>query len=387
MKKILSIITFCVLALSGWAQNLTIKGNLAGAKDGTEIAIVPFTHDNEKPLATATVKSGAFTISTTISEPYLVYVAATGTYSQARMMVAPGDKITLSGNYSQTENRDGSLITQIASFEFEGASMQPAFDEMMAERKAVEATRGAFEEKYAKINGEMSKAYGEKNEEKIKQIRATDEYKAMEKEDHEFFVGLHNALNNAVEKYKDSSMAPIAMLMQTAYLTSENGVHYIQLSDAAKNSFYGKRVHDEIWPAGQPGSKVQDFTLHTPDRKPVKLADIAKGKKYVYIDFWASWCGPCRRELPNVKKNYELYKDKGFEVLGISIDKREADWQKACKDEGLQWPSFRDGEVADLFKVKSVPTIYLVDAEGTIVAINEQIRGEKLGEKLAELFK
>lgn len=387
MKKILTIISFCVLALSGWAQNLTVKGKLNGAKDGTVITLVPYSHDKEKHIAQATVKGGEFSISTTIDESYYVSVAAEGTFSMARMMVTPGDNITLSGDFSQGVYENGNAYTEIKSFKVEGSSMQATIDEMMAERKAAEAKRAAFERKYANINKEYYSAYSAKDSVKMKQLRETEEFKAMEAEDHAFFASLNQALDNAVKKYSDSFIAPLAMLMQTAYLTSENGVQYNQFSETAKNSFYGKRVHDEIWPAGQPGSKVQDFTLHTPDGKPVKLADIAKGKKYVYIDFWASWCGPCRRELPNVKKNYELYKDKGFEVLGISIDKREADWQKACKDEGLQWPSFRDGEVADLFKVKSVPTIYLVDAEGTIVAINEQIRGEKLGEKLAELFK
>ena len=115
----------------------------------------------------------------------------------------------------------------------------------------------------------------------------------------------------------------------------------------------------------------------------MKLAD---GKKYVLLDFWASWCGPCRKEIPNVKKAYEQFKDKGFEVVSISIDKKEDEWRKAVKEENLVWPNFRSEEVANLFKVKAVPTVYLLDSEGKIVASNNECRGEALAAKLAELL-
>ena len=177
------------------------------------------------------------------------------------------------------------------------------------------------------------------------------------------------------------------MIMQTSFLTADQIPQYEQFSEAAKNSFYGRKVKDEILPVGGVGSTLLDFTLHKEDGTPVKFNDLIKGKKYLYIDFWASWCAPCRKEIPNVKANYEKYKDKGFEVVGISIDTNKAAWQKACEKEQLQWPSFLDKDVANLFKVRAVPTIYIVDANGKIVAMNDEIRGEKLGEKLAELFK
>ena len=88
-----------------------------------------------------------------------------------------------------------------------------------------------------------------------------------------------------------------------------------------------------------------------------------------------------------MKKQYELYKDKGLEVISISIDRNAAQWKKALEEEQLKWPNFLSNEVADLFKVKAVPTMYLVDSKGMILAENDDARGEKLAAKLAELFK
>lgn len=116
------------------------------------------------------------------------------------------------------------------------------------------------------------------------------------------------------------------------------------------------------------------------------LKELSANKKYILIDFWASWCKPCRKEIPNLKKLYELYAAKGFQIISISIDKKEKEWQKALDEEQLSWPNFLDnGEVASLYKVKFIPTMYLIDEQGTIVC--ENLKGEELSNKLAELFK
>ena len=115
------------------------------------------------------------------------------------------------------------------------------------------------------------------------------------------------------------------------------------------------------------------------------MAELCKDKKYILIDFWASWCNPCRKEIPNLKKLYAEYADKGFQIISISIDKKKADWEKALKEEQLPWPNYLDnGDIAATYKVKMIPTMYLIDTNG--IMVGENLRGEALSEKLSQLM-
>lgn len=176
------------------------------------------------------------------------------------------------------------------------------------------------------------------------------------------------------------------MVELMSYLTPDQRNIYEQFTDAAKNTYYGKMVKNELYPVGNVGQRVPEFTLT--DEQGIKhtLTSLLKGKKYLVLDFWASWCAPCRKEIPNVKNQYALYKDKGLQVVSISIDRNAAAWKKAVKEENLQWPNFLSPQVADSYKVKAVPTMYLLDAQGKVIAENEDARGEKLAKKLKDLF-
>jgi peroxiredoxin len=138
------------------------------------------------------------------------------------------------------------------------------------------------------------------------------------------------------------------------------------------------------------GSIAPDFTQSDSTGRPISLSSL-RGK-YVLIDFWASWCGPCRLENPNVVKVYNQYKSKNFTVLGVSLDKEtgRAAWIKAIKDDGLVWQQVSDlkfwaNQVAVLYKVSQIPQNYLIDPSGKIIAKN--LRGEELNNKLAEILR
>lgn len=135
------------------------------------------------------------------------------------------------------------------------------------------------------------------------------------------------------------------------------------------------------------GYEAPDLTGMTPDSSTYSLKQM-RGK-VVMIDFWASWCGPCRRENPNVVANYEKYKDKGFDILGVSLDRDMGAWRKAIEADGLPWHHISDlkgwqSSHAALYSVTSIPQTMLLDREGKIIARN--LRGEQLGDKLKEIF-
>lgn len=136
------------------------------------------------------------------------------------------------------------------------------------------------------------------------------------------------------------------------------------------------------------GQVAPEIELADPDGKPIKLS--AFRGKVVLIDFWASWCGPCRKEMPNVVKAYAKYKSKGFEIFGVSLDKEKANWVEAIKADGITWPQVSDlqqwsSSVVNLYAIQGIPYTVLLDKEGKIIAKN--LRGDELDKKLAEILK
>ena len=140
----------------------------------------------------------------------------------------------------------------------------------------------------------------------------------------------------------------------------------------------------------QPGQKCIDFTVKGHDGKEIRLSDLLAKNKLVLIDFWASWCPPCRRENPNVVKAFNEYKDKNFTIVGISLDKDKSKWMKAIADDNLAWThlsdlKYWDSEIPALYGVRGIPANVLLDPDGVIVAKN--ITGEDLHKKLKEVIK
>ncbi|GAA4337750.1 hypothetical protein GCM10023149_47370 [Mucilaginibacter gynuensis] len=166
-------------------------------------------------------------------------------------------------------------------------------------------------------------------------------------------------------------------------------IAYNLLSKKIKTSAVGKEIERSliITERSRIGAKLPDFTQNDPDGKPVRFSDF-KGK-YVFLDFWASWCAPCRAENSNVLKAYNTLKDKNFTVIGISVDNDAEQWKKAIKDDNMPWTMVSDlkgmkNEIAAYFNLSGVPFSLLIDPQGKVIAKN--LTGVRLHQKLRQVF-
>jgi len=194
-----------------------------------------------------------------------------------------------------------------------------------------------------------------------------------------------------VKKYPSSYVAPIAIIriLQSSENATVADNLYKLLSKDVKNSTLAKYVGEQLELAkiNPIGSQIADFTQADTAGRPVKISSL-RGK-YVLIDFWASWCRPCRMENPNVVAAFNKYHEKNFTVLGVSLDQAKDAWLNAIHMDGLTWTHVSDlkgwgNQVASLFKVTSIPQNILIDPKGKIIAKN--LRGEALNDKLSSIL-
>jgi thiol-disulfide isomerase/thioredoxin len=207
---------------------------------------------------------------------------------------------------------------------------------------------------------------------------------------------LGNILRQEIAKWPEQSKAQVmAFAGALTALKARNSPAFLPLAESFTTTYADSHPQavaslqseiDEV-KAFMPGGVAPDFAQETPDGETLRLSEL-RGK-VVLVDFWASWCGPCRRENPNVVKLYERYAPQGFEILGVSLDRQKEKWLQAIEADGLGWKHVSDlkgwqNAVAQQYSVNSIPHTILLDAEGRIIARN--LRGKALEDKLRELF-
>jgi peroxiredoxin len=234
-------------------------------------------------------------------------------------------------------------------------------------------------------NYEKTVVTGSKLQDLFLEYRHASEQAETEEDDvkiDEFIKAHPTALVSAYVLYREYSYR----------LTPEEILSNIQLLDKSLHNTPYVKVLQELVTTLQTvavGKKAPDFTALDTEGNPVKLSDQLGKAEYTLVDFWAAWCGPCRRENPNVVAAYNKFKDKGFTVFGVSLDKSKDAWLQAIEKDNLTWThvsdlAYWDSAPAKLYGIRAIPANLLIDKNGIIVAKN--IRGEELQTTLEGLL-
>ena len=375
MRKIIFTFVLILSALSCRAggDDVTVTGRLSGLPDGTKITLVTgATHtpiNNIKPTAEAIVADGKFVLEFQLEEPRLFYVRAEGIRGLITLLLSPGDNVLLGGTFNDP----------VVS----GAKMQDQWEEKFVKPRAnSNLKQREMSQRFAEVSKKMGTARAANDREAIAEIEASEEWIAYNQASKERMDEFYNQLDEAVADNHDTFWGPMLVLAHTAYLTQDLEKYYDMFSDETKSSFYGQIFREQLFGAT---GKAPDFTAKDENGSEHTLKELLDGGHYVLIDFWASWCGPCRRFVPTVKELAVKYKDKGLIVVSISTDTDHAAWVKAIEEEQMPWLNLIDESgISKIYGVTAIPSIFLVNPQGKILFGKQS--GQNVVDKLAEVF-
>ena len=255
-----------------------------------------------------------------------------------------------------------------------GTPNNNAYESFMSDMKALE-------EEYAEIarnaqNPDLTEA--QRAEVKAQMSSFEEKYYQAIKNSIADNVGNDFGLYNLTNSYYYYAPEELASVLEGYIAAFPNNARLQQL-----------KKHNDLSLETSVGKQFKDFEMADVDGNMHKISEYVSANKVTLIDFWASWCGPCRAEMPAVKAAYEAYKGKGFGIVGVSLDNNKDAWTASIKNLGMEWAQISDlkgwnCEGAKLYGVNSIPATVLVAQDGTIIARN--VRGEAIQEKLAELL-
>ena len=364
MKK--TLLPVAVLALSLAACNSTPKFTINGTIEGEQTGnayLVKNTQDGLDTLAKSAITDGKFVLTGKTDGLTNAFITIEGKRGGTPIFL---ENVTFTATLNPTNPTENKV---------EGTETQSLANQFMA------------------IGMEIRKAQSNLYKEYSTAAEAKDAAKMKEIEEQ------FNKLSEEAEAKEDALLKANADTYVAAYmLASKMGSldvedltkKYDMLGANAKATEPGKNISERIQKlsAVAVGKVAPDFTLNTPDGKPLSMHSI-KGKVKL-IDFWASWCGPCRGENPNEVKVYEEFHPKGLEILSVSLDNNKEAWLKAIEDDHLTWNHVSDlkgwsSEAAQLYAVNGIPHLIVLDENNVIIA--KDLRGDALKNKIAELLK
>jgi len=380
MKKILlfSALLFSIFQVHA-QDKFTIKGDVSKVSMPIAKVYLSYYADGKSTMDSSDVVDGKYSFTGSLGDPLMASL-------RAKYQEDPNAKTIRAISYNRDikqlflENAKISVVStdSFANAAIKGSKAHAAFVNW-------ENLMKPENQKSAELNKEYSELYKKKDQAGMDRLEAE-------------FDKLTASKNIKNKQYlSDNPASPIAMFIFRQFAgydinADEAEPVFLSLSEKLRSGPAGKEMAEKIEIAKKTGvgRMAMDFTQNDTLGNPVSLSSF-KGK-HVLIDFWASWCGPCRQENPNVVKAFNNYKEKGFTVLGVSLDQPNAKdkWMKAIHDDNLTWTHVSDlkfwkNEVAVQYGIQAIPQNYLIDPQGKIIGKN--LRGEALNKKLEEIFK
>ena len=355
-KSVLSMLLVLLCAVTSVAQTgkVTVKGKIDGIKSGTLYLLARSSEESIDTLASCKIKKGKFKLKGTVEEPVLAQLVVGGFSGGFDLFVEPGVAYD-------------AFLCDSDGYYIRGGRLNDSYTSHMKSSDSLRLVISGLQERYDAARAEK----------KFRSASLVNDTLQREKE--VLRVMTQNFLqsnDNIITAYTMYSN----IVMRDMGLRDTRGI-YEAMSDGAKDTQYGRMIKERIdrMMKTQGGAKAPDFILPDVNGNPVTMSAV-KGKIKI-IDFWASWCGPCRLNNPELKKIYEEFRGKGLVIIGVSLDDEKEDWEMAIEDDGLDWINVSslkgwDCEIVRLYNVKGVPSLFILDENNNIIATG--LRDEQL---------